>query len=160
MCAALVLAGCGGGSHTAAPSTTTTSSTPPSTTTTAAPTPAPVAAPRTRNWFELDTGDCLTALPQIELGDVAVPVVDCAEPHLAEVFLRVPVEVNAAVAEVAEQKCRAGLAAYTGGRADYSVTYLIDSNQDRTANTPLPSTVICLLQSPNGRPLTGSPGHE
>ena len=36
------------------------------------------------------------------------------------------------------------------------MTYLIDSNQDRTSNNPLPSTVICLLQSANGHPLTGS----
>ncbi len=164
MCA-LVLTGCGGAAtHTAAPSTTTPSTTTPSTpatttptTTTAVPTPA---TPRTRNWFELDAGDCLTALPQIELGAVAVPVVDCSEPHAAEVFLRVPVAVDEAVAGVAEQKCRAGLTAYAGDHADYSVTYLIDSNQDRTANAPLPSTVICLLQSPGGQPLTGSPGHE
>lgn len=156
----LLLTGCGGAATpTEAPSSTTTTPTS-TTTTTVIPTPATVAAPRTRNWFELDTGDCLTALPQIELGDVAVPVVDCADPHVAEVFLRVPVEVNAAVADVAEQKCRAGLAAYTGGGTHYSVTYLIDSNQDRTANTPLPSTVICLLQSPDGQPLTGSPRHR
>ena len=38
----------------------------------------------------------------------------------------------------------------------YAVTYLIDSNQDRTSNNPLPSTVICLLQSANVHPLTGS----
>jgi hypothetical protein len=36
------------------------------------------------------------------------------------------------------------------------VTYLIDSGQDRTSNNPLPSTVICLLQSASGQPLTES----
>ena len=36
------------------------------------------------------------------------------------------------------------------------MTYLIDSNMDRTGATPMPSTVICLLQSANGQPLTGS----
>jgi hypothetical protein len=36
------------------------------------------------------------------------------------------------------------------------MTYLIDSNQDRTSNNPLPSTVICLLQAADGGPLTGS----
>jgi hypothetical protein len=39
------------------------------------------------------------------------------------------------------------------------VSYLIDSNQDRTSNDPLPSTVICLLQAANGGPLTGSARH-
>ena len=68
--------------------------------------------------------------------------------------------VGAAVADVAEQRCRAGLPGYTGGRAGYSVTYLIDSNMDRTGHTPLPSTVICLLQSSDDRPLTGTAGHE
>jgi hypothetical protein len=36
------------------------------------------------------------------------------------------------------------------------MTYLIDSNQDRTSANPLPSTVICLLAASNGGPLTGS----
>ena len=64
--------------------------------------------------------------------------------------------MNAAIADVADHKCAAGLARYTGrsGSGPYSVTYLIDSNQDRTSNNPLPSTVICLLQSANGHPLT------
>ena len=76
--------------------------------------PAAHPAPRTRNWFDLDVGDCLTVLPRIDLGDVAVPVADCAIPHAAEVFLRAPVEVNAAIAHVADHKCAAGLARYTG----------------------------------------------
>jgi hypothetical protein len=120
--------------------------------------PPPSQGPRTRNWFDLDVGDCLTVLPRIDLGDVAVPVADCATPHSAEVFLRAPVEVNAAVAGVADHKCAAGLSGYTGRSVSgpYSVTYLIDSNQDRTSNNPLPSTVICLLQPANGHPLTGS----
>ena len=120
--------------------------------------PPPTRAPQTRNWFDLDVGDCLTVLPRIDLGDVAVPVADCGTPHAAEVFLRAPVEVNAAIANVADHKCAAGLSRYTGrsGSGAYSVTYLIDSNQDRTSNNPLPSTVICLLQSANDHPLTGS----
>ena len=42
--------------------------------------PATHPAPQTRNWFDLDVGDCLTVLPRIDLGDVAVPVADCATP--------------------------------------------------------------------------------
>jgi len=42
------------------------------------------------------------------------------------------------------------------GGGPLGVTYLIDSNQDRTSADPLPSTVICLIQASNGGPLTGS----
>jgi hypothetical protein len=69
------------------------------------------------------------------------------------------VEVNAAIADVADRQCNAGFAQYTGqsvGRGPLVVTYLIDSDQDRTSNDPLPSTVICLLQAADGGPLTGS----
>jgi hypothetical protein len=36
------------------------------------------------------------------------------------------------------------------------VTYLIDSNQDRTSSDPAPSTIMCLLHAANGQPVTGS----
>ncbi|HEY0227312.1 MAG TPA: hypothetical protein VGC05_13175, partial [Mycobacterium sp.] len=48
---------------------------------------------------------------------------------------------------------------YTGEPVDgssLSITYLIDSNQDRTGANPTPSTLICLLQAANGQSLTGS----
>jgi hypothetical protein len=66
--------------------------------------------------------------------------------------------VNAAIADVADSQCAAGVADYTGrpGGEAFTVTYLIDSNQDRTSANPLPSTVICLLQARDGRQLTGS----
>jgi hypothetical protein len=90
---------------------------------------------------------------------VTVSVVDCALAHAAEVYLRTDVEVNAAIADVADRECDAGFTRYTGqavGSSLFVVTYLIDSNQDRTSANPLPSTVICLLQAPTGGPLTGS----
>ena len=90
---------------------------------------------------------------------VTVSVVDCALAHAAEVYLRADVEVNAAIADVADQLCGAGLTRYTGqaaGGGPFVMTYLIDSNQDRTSANPLPSTVICLLAASNGGPLTGS----
>jgi hypothetical protein len=90
---------------------------------------------------------------------VTVAVVDCATPHSAEVYLRAPVEVNAAIADVANRECNAGFPRYTGRSVDGSpfvVTYLIDSSQDRTGADPLPSTVICFLQAADGRPLTAS----
>ena len=65
--------------------------------------------------------------------------------------------VNAAIADVANKQCVAGLSQYTGRSIDggpFAVTYLIDSNQDRTSSNPVPGTVICLLQATNGRPLT------
>jgi hypothetical protein len=114
--------------------------------------------PETHKWVDLQVGDCIAEIPAVDLGAVAVTLVDCADVHAAEVYLRAPLEVNAAVTEVANRECVAGFSDYTGRSVEgspYAVTYLIDSNQDRTANNPLPSTVICLLQSTSGRPLTG-----
>ena len=123
--------------------------------------PATPATPgsRTEKWIELKVGECVTDLPPADLSRVTVTVVDCGTAHLAEVYLRAPMAVDAAIADVANRDCAAGFASYTGQSVDgsaYSVTYLIDSNMDRTGGTPMPSTVICLLQSANGQPLTGS----
>ena len=85
-----------------------------------------------------------------------VTIVDCAAPHQAEVYLLAPIPVNTALTDVADQQCRAGLPSYAADPARYTVTFLIDSRQDRTSNNPLPSTVICLLQAADGQPLTGS----
>jgi hypothetical protein len=130
----------------------------------ASPTSAPVTAttttahgPRTQKWIDLEVGDCLVDPPPTDPSVVTVSVVDCAIPHAAEVFLRANVEVNAAIADVADRQCGAGLPEYTGQTGgQFLVTYLVDSNQDRTSGNPLPSTVICLLQAPGGGPLTGS----
>ena len=54
---------------------------------------------------------------------------------------------------------RRGILAVHGQSIDgspFTVTYLIDSNQDRTSNNPTPSTAICFLQATNGGPLTAS----
>jgi hypothetical protein len=121
--------------------------------------PPMTLAPDTHKWVDLEVGDCIADVPAVDLGAVTVSLVDCAAAHAAEVYLRAPVEVNAAIADVANRSCEAGVPDYTGRPVDgspYSVTYLIDSNQDRTSNNPLPSTVICLLQSASGQPLTES----
>lgn len=111
----------------------------------------------TEKWIDLRTGECVTDLPPADGSRVNVTVVDCATAHLAEVYLRAPMAVDSAIATVANRDCAAGLAPYTGGAGGrFSITYLIDSNQDRTGANPTPSTVICLLQSANGQPLTGS----
>ena len=130
---------------------------------TCATAPAVAAPPppgsRTVKWIDLQVGDCLADLPPADLSRVTVTVIDCATAHLAEVYLRAPTAVNTAVANVANRDCAAGFAPYTGRPVDgspFSITYLIDSNQDRTASDPMPSTVICLLQAANGQPLTGS----
>jgi len=144
--------------RTTATATSTVSTSPPPTV--AAP-PMPLT-PDTHKWVDLQVGDCIAEVPAVDLGEVSVSLVDCATAHAAEVYLRAPVEVNAAVADVANGVCAAGVPDYTGRPVDgspYSVTYLIDSGQDRTANNPLPSTVICLLQSANGQPLTASARH-
>ena len=55
---------------------------------------------------------------------------------------------------------------YTGQSINggpYTMTYLVDAEQDRTTNdpqnAPAPGTVICLLEDANGRPLTVSARH-
>lgn len=123
-------------------------------TATAAPTNS-----HTVKWIDLQVGDCVADLPPIDLSRVTVTVVDCATAHLAEVYLRAPMAVDKAVAIVANKDCNAGFAPYTGRSVDgspFSITFLIDSNQDRTGANPTPSTVICLLQSATGQSLTGS----
>jgi hypothetical protein len=135
----------------AASESTTTSSTIAS-----APTPA---GPRSKNWFDLKVGDCLTEIPAVDTGAVTTTVVDCTTPHTAEVFLLAPLAVNTAIDQVAMEKCAKGFVDYTGQPfvgGPFAVTYLIDSNQDRTANNPNPSTAICFLRNANGEPLTES----
>ncbi|OMC57101.1 hypothetical protein A5747_04725 [Mycobacterium sp. IS-836] len=126
-------------------------------------TPSATAATKlsshTEKWIDLQVGECVADLPPADLSRVTVTVVDCATAHLAEVYLRAPMAVDKAVANVASRDCAAGFAPYTGQTVDgspFSITYLIDSNQDRTGANPTPSTVICLLQGANGQPLTRS----
>src|ERR1700757_5057143 len=148
-----LLGACASGGLHAGP----TSPTPP-TASVKATAPAPMSS-HTEKWIDLQVGECLADLPPADLSRVTVTVVDCATAHLAEVFLRAPMAVDTAIADVANRDCAAGFAPYTGRSVDgspFSITYLIDSNQDRTAADPLPSTVICLLQAANGQPLTGS----
>jgi len=155
-----LLAACG--SNTSATPPSSTSSPVPSQTTTAAPLPSPVpivpVKPNARQakWVDLQVGDCLNTPPPTDPSVVEVTLVDCSAPHIAEVFLRANVAVNDAIAGVADQQCAAGMAEYTGQTSRYTSTYLIDSNMDRTGHTPLPSTVICLLQSATGLALNGS----
>jgi hypothetical protein len=131
------------------------------TTTVAAPATTPFTA--TKTWVDLEVGDCIAHVPRVDLGEVSVTLVDCATPHKAEMYFRAGIPVNAALDDVADQECGAAFPGYTGQPLDdgpLTVTYLIDSNQDRTVidptNGPAPSNVICLLEDPNGQPLTGS----
>jgi hypothetical protein len=154
LAALIMLTGCG--AKDTAPATTSTAATRSAPETTA--TSVAAEGPQIKKWIDLQVGDCLADPPPVDPGVVMVSVVDCAIPHAAEVYLRTDVEVNAAVADVADRQCNAGLTQYTGG-GPFAMTYLIDSNQDRTSADPLPSTVICLLQASNGGPLTGSAHH-
>jgi hypothetical protein len=157
-----LLAACGSNGRTSGNSSTTatrtTTSAPAATTTTGVVAPPTAQGPQT-TWVDLEVGECISDVPQVDLGVVTVNIVDCASAHAAEVYLGAPVAVNAAVADVANQECVAGFPQYTGRSVDgsrYALTYLIDSNQDRTSANPLPSTVICLLQAADGQPLTAS----
>lgn len=155
-----LLSACTAGTGTSGePSTSPTSTAQEATrTTVVAPVPT-TEPPRTVNWFDLDVGDCLADPPPTDPNVIMVPLVDCATPHQAEVYLRSPMAVNTALADVADRVCNAGFTEYTGQQAGsdaFSTTYLIDSNQNRTSSNPNPSAVICLLQSADGGPLTGS----
>ena len=148
-------------SATSAPSTATSPTAAGSTDATAAPaTPAPATkAPRTEKWIALQVGDCLADAPPTDPAVVMVTLVDCSQPHLAEAFVRAPIPVDAALDGTANAQCEAGFVQYTGQASaggPYTITYMIDSDQDRTVNNPLPSTVICLLQGTQGQSLTGS----
>lgn len=119
-------------------------------------------APANKTWVDLEVGECITEVPRVDLGEVSVTLVDCAAPHQAEVYFRAGIPVNAALDDVADQECGAAFPGYTGqplGDGPLAMTYLIDSNQDRTvidpATGPAPSNVICLLEDANGLPLTG-----
>ena len=118
--------------------------------------PASTPEPVSKQWVDLAVGECVAEVPAVDVGEATVTVVDCASPHRAEVYLLAPVAVDAAIADVADRACAAGVDDYAGARSGLSVTYLIDSKQDRTGAIPLPSTVICLLQSGGGEPLTGT----
>lgn len=152
---AVMLAGC----SAATPPDAVLSPSPSSSITAALP-PAPTTAPaRVTKWFALQPGDCLAGPPPTDPAVVEVTVVDCATPHLAEVFLRAAIPVNAAVSDTGNGQCDEGFQQYTGvplAGSGYTLAYLIDSEQDRTDNNPYPSTVICLLQGATGQPLTGS----
>jgi hypothetical protein len=160
--AAALLAACAtNGIHagTTAPPAPTAPTKAAATAVTAVPATPTMPGSRTEKWIDLKVGECVTDLPPADLSLVTVTVVECGTAHLAEVYLRAPMAVDTAVANVANRDCAAGFASYTGQSVDgspYSVTYLIDSNMDRTGATPMPSTVICLLQRANGQPLTGS----
>lgn len=145
--------------QTSAIRTSTAAVMPPVSTTTAVAVPPITRNPRIEKWIDLQVGECLADLPPSDPSVVTVTVVDCATTHAAEVYLRGPLAVNAAIADVANRQCASGFPQYTRQSVDgssYAVTYLIDSNQDRTSDNPAPSTVICLLRAADDQPLTQS----
>jgi hypothetical protein len=152
-----LVAGCAPNEPPAAsPSTATPSTEAPFSATTTTTTAEPA---RTANWYDLGIGDCLADPPPVDPTVVTVTVVDCRSPHRAEVYLRAPMAVNTAVADVVDRTCGAGFTDYTGHPVTdgtYATTYLIDSNQNRTSSNPTPSTVICLLEASGGGPLVSS----
>ena len=161
--AAALLPACDADGLTSGRTSTSGTSTPTAataaTTTTVIAAPPATQGPQTEKWIDLEVGDCLADLPPSDPSVVTVTIVDCATAHVAEVYLRAALGVNAAIADVADRQCVAGFSEYTGRSIDgspYAVTYLIDSNQDRTSSNPAPSTVICLLQAADGRTLTES----
>ena len=151
--AVALVAGCAPNAEPPAASRSTSTST-----TTTAPEPA-APAERTAHWYDLGTGDCLADPPPVDPTVVTVTVVNCTSPHRAEVYLRAPMAVNTALADVVDRTCGQGFTDYTGHTVDdgtYATTYLIDSNQNRTSSNPTPSTVICLLEATGGGPLVSS----
>jgi hypothetical protein len=159
LCAVALLASCATNSIHAGTTTPTQPTRAAATAATAVPGTPATPGSRNEKWIDLKVGECVADLPPADLSRVTVTVVDCGTAHLAEVYLRAPMAVDTAIVNVANRDCATGFASYTGQSVDgspYSVTYLIDSNMDRTGGTPMPSTVICLLQRANGQSLTGS----
>ena len=160
LAAAAVVLACAGCSDRSSPGSSSPQSA--ATTDTSAaqqPIAPPIAAPRIVKWIDLQAGDCLAGLPPTDPAEVTVTVVDCATPHLAEAYLRANIPVDTALTEPASGRCETGFVQYGGRTAaarGFTISYLIDSEQDRTSNNPLPSTIICLVQSSAGEPLTGS----
>lgn len=153
------LTACGGGQHVAGPSSGQPATSTHSATPAAPPSAAALGKEQSTAWVDLQAGDCLVDMPPTDPSVVMVTTVDCAAPHRAEAFYRGDVAVNDAVAGVADQACASGFASYTGQPAagsGLSVTYLIDSRQDRTSNNPEPSSVICVLYAADGTELTRS----
>lgn len=153
-----LLTACGADSGTTPTSRASTSTAATAVTTTIAARPT-TQGPLTKKWVELHVGDCLADPPPTDPSVVTVAIVDCSAAHQAEVYLRAPVGVNGALADIANRECGAGFSRYTGRPVDgspFAVTYLIDSNQDRTSSNPDASTVICLLHAANGQALTES----
>jgi hypothetical protein len=87
----------------------TTAAPTPISTTTAVAAPPTTRNPRSEKWIDLQVGDCLAELPSSDPSVVTVTVVDCGTAHAAEVYLRGPLAVNAAVADVANRECASGL---------------------------------------------------
>ncbi|MGI9125003.1 MAG: hypothetical protein ACR2JM_09685 [Mycobacterium sp.] len=144
---------------TSAAQTASSSTATPSGETGAAAPATTTGSPRTERWTALKAGDCLADAPPSDPAVVTVTLVDCSAPHLAETYLRANIPVDAALNDVATAQCETGFTQYTGqvvAASPYLTSYLIDSDQDRTSNNPLPSTVICLLQGAQGQSLTGS----
>src|SRR5262249_1580295 len=112
-----LLSACGSSTAPSIATSSTTHSTP---TTTTATTSSAVAAPVVTKWVELQVGDCLADPPPTDPAVVTVTLVDCANPHAAEVFSRVPLAVNTALADVAERECAQGFVQYTGRSVDGS----------------------------------------
>lgn len=156
---AFVLAGCAAKKPAETTASTSGAETSASQVAADAPTPTSTQPPRTEMWIALKPGDCLAEPPSDDPAVVTVTLVDCSQPHLAETFLRAPIPVDAALEGTANTQCEAGFVDYTGrasAGSPYTISYLIDSHQDRTENNPLPSTVICLLRGSQGQSLTGS----
>jgi hypothetical protein len=153
-----LLAACGASDSGLGPTSVAAPTSAPAAVSSTAPVVPPPSAPQTKQWVDLQVGECVAEVPAVDVGEATVSVVDCSGPHQAEVYLLAPVAVNAAIADVADQACAKDVDQYTGGDPEpaLSVTYLIDSKQDRTGAIPLPSTVICLLQAADGDALVES----
>lgn len=116
-------------------------------TATVSPTPAPQSA-RTETWINLQVGDCLADLPPADLSRITVTIVDCATAHSAEVYLRAPVAVDAAVVSMANRDCAAGLRPTQANPSTPAHTrWRISSTRIRIEPGPIPprapSSVCC-----------------
>jgi hypothetical protein len=160
----LAAAGCGDGDSAATPTGITSGTTeatratpasgdaPPASTTSPQSRPVPIAL--------LEAGDCFTLLAPLAQVREAL-VVDCVEPHDAELFFTAKIEGDrypgeSGVAAFAQQQCLGAFEAYVGIPYDDSAVYADFFPLTAAAWATGDHEVRCVLFFPESGPITGS----
>jgi hypothetical protein len=115
---------------------------------------------------DLKLGDCFNRTPTVDSnGDSAIDnkVIDCAQPHDAEVFLVFevpgasgPYPGNEAIGELQQTRCQAAFEGYVGkeyGLSSYTINYV---RPDIDTWSSGDHQIACLIEDASAGKLTGS----